>query len=38
MTAKWADIINPKPVEARTPEQVIEQVMSRLKEIGGESE
>lgn len=30
MTAKWADIVNPKPVETRTPEQVIEQVMQRL--------
>lgn len=33
MTAKWANIINPKPVETRTPEQVIEQVMTRLKEV-----
>lgn len=36
MTAKWADIVNPKPVETRTPEQVIEQVMTRLKEVSGD--
>lgn len=36
MTAKWADIVNPKPVETRTPEQVIEQVMNRLKEVSGD--
>lgn len=35
LTAKWGDIINPKPVETRTPEQVIEQVMARLKEVSG---
>lgn len=35
MTAKWDDIINPKPVETRTEEQIIEQVMTRLKEVSG---
>lgn len=35
MPTKWADIINPKPVETRTPEQVIDQVMDRLKKVGG---
>lgn len=38
MTAKWDDIINPKPVETRTQEQIIDQVMTRLKEVStGES-
>lgn len=36
MTAKWSDIVNPKPVETRTPEQVINQVMTRLKEVIGD--
>lgn len=36
MTVKWADIINPKPVETLTPEQVIDQVMARLKEVSGD--
>lgn len=35
ITIKWADIINPKPVEIRTPEQVIHQIMTRLKATGG---
>lgn len=35
MPTKWADIIDPKPEETRTPEQVIDQVMGRLKEVGG---
>lgn len=30
ITVKWDDIINPKPVETRTPEQVIDQIMKRL--------
>ncbi len=33
MTAKWADIIDPKPIETRTPEQVIDRVLGRLKEV-----
>lgn len=33
MTAKWDDIVNPKPEETRTPEQVVEHVLGRLKEV-----
>ncbi len=33
MTAKWGDIINPKPEETRTPQQVIDHVLARLKEV-----
>ena len=33
MTVKWADIIDPKPAETRTPEQVIDHVLGRLKEV-----
>lgn len=33
MALKWADVLNPKPVETRTPEQVIDHVLGRLKEV-----
>lgn len=33
MAAKWADVTNPKPEETRTPEQVINHVLGKLKEV-----
>lgn len=33
VTTKWADILNPPKEETRTPEQVIDFVMGRLKEV-----
>lgn len=33
MAMKWADIIDPKPVETRAPEQIIDHVLGRLKEV-----
>lgn len=35
MPAKWEDIVNPKPTETRTPEQVIDHVMECLKKVSG---
>lgn len=37
MTAKWADIVNPKPVETRTPGDVKNHMLKKLQAIGGES-
>lgn len=33
MTAKWGDIIDPKPTETRTPEQVVDDVLKRLASL-----
>lgn len=33
MKARWADILDPKPIEERTPEQVVGHVLGRLKEV-----
>lgn len=33
IAVKWSDIINPPKEETRTPEQVIDFVMGRLKEV-----
>ena len=33
MQAKWADILNPKPEETRSPEEVIRHVKDRLAEL-----
>lgn len=34
LAAKWADILNPPKEETRTPEEVVEHMKKRLKEIG----
>ncbi len=34
LTAKWADIVDPKPADTRTPEQIVDHVLTRLKEVG----
>lgn len=34
MPVKWADILNPPQEETRTPEEVVEYMKNRLKEVG----
>lgn len=34
MPVKWSDILNPPPVETRTPEEVVSYMKTRLKEVG----
>lgn len=37
ITAKLDDILNPKPVDTRTPEEIIDGIKSKLDEINSQS-
>ena len=36
ITKRWADIINPKPQDTRTAEEIKESIKAGLRRLGGE--